>query len=35
VDMTDFSNWDEFEVQNPRTFDEMYQFWCAKRHSAP
>ena len=33
--MTDISNWDEFEAQNPRIFEEMYQFWCAKRHSAP
>lgn len=30
VNMTDFSNWNAFEVQRPRTFEEMYQFWCAQ-----
>jgi SAM-dependent methyltransferase len=23
-------NWHQFEEQNPRTFDAMYQFWCEK-----
>lgn len=26
--MTDCSNWDDFELQYPQTFGEMYQLWC-------
>jgi 2-polyprenyl-3-methyl-5-hydroxy-6-metoxy-1,4-benzoquinol methylase len=28
--MTDLALWDRFEVQNPRTFVTMYQFWVQK-----
>jgi SAM-dependent methyltransferase len=28
--MTDLSLWDRFEIENPRTFISMYQFWIQK-----
>ena len=28
--MTDLSNWDRFERENPDSFQQMYQFWCAR-----
>jgi Tfp pilus assembly protein PilF/ubiquinone/menaquinone biosynthesis C-methylase UbiE len=29
-EMTNLSNWDQFEKMYPNTFSEMYQFWCQK-----
>jgi tetratricopeptide (TPR) repeat protein/ubiquinone/menaquinone biosynthesis C-methylase UbiE len=30
-DCLDLKNWHQFEQANPRTFDNMYQFWCRKK----
>lgn len=29
-DCISLDNWEEFEKENPRTFGNMYQFWCRK-----
>jgi 2-polyprenyl-3-methyl-5-hydroxy-6-metoxy-1,4-benzoquinol methylase len=29
--LTSLSLWHEFELENPRTFQGMYQFWCRKK----
>jgi hypothetical protein len=30
VAMTDLANWHQYEIDNPRTFIQMYQFWVRK-----
>lgn len=29
-DCLDLANWSKYEQENPKTFTEMYQFWCRK-----
>ena len=29
-DLYNLDKWEEFEINNPRIFSGMYQFWCKK-----